>query len=157
MTTAAIVFLMCWATLICAARTPIGRLLNRLIVEVPATALNRVEPGHIALAMIVTMLIVMHLNAGDTDPIRMVAMFAPDIALWLVSIEISAIVEALAALTAAAAALRRVGVAATFRAMSIRLPRHTKHNANRARNGLRLKRKLPANDDEDGAELALAS
>lgn len=157
MMTTAIVLVFCWATLIGAARTPIGRLLNRIMVEVPATALNRVEPGHIALAIVVTMLIVMHLNGGDADPIRMVAMFAPDIALWLVSVEISAIIEALAALAAAAAALHRVGIAATLRAVFIRLPRHTKNKANRARNGPRLNRKLPANDDENGAEFALAS
>lgn len=154
---AAIMFLMCWTALIVAGNIPIGRLLKRMMVQVPATAVNRLEPGHIALAIVVTMLVVVHLNAGDSDPIRMVTVFAPDIALWLVSIEISAIVEALIALTAAAAALRRMGIVATFTNISIRLLRHPKNKVNRARDGSRLKRKLPANDDEDGAEFALAS
>jgi hypothetical protein len=157
MTTAAILFLICWATLVGAARTPIARLLHRLMVEMPATALNRLEPGHIALAIVVTMLVVVHLNAGDSDPIRMVALFAPDVTLWLASIEISAIVEALVALAAAAAAFRRVGIAATLRGIFVSLLRHPKNKVNRARNTPRLNRKLPANDDEDGAEFALAN
>lgn len=155
--TAAIVFLMCWAALIGAANTPVGRLLNRMMVEIPATALNRLEPGHIALAIVVTMLVVVHLTAGDNDPSRMVALVAPDIAIWLASIEISSIVEALVALAAAAAALRRVGIAATLAAISVRLPQHPKNKAGRARSGPRIHRKLPANDDEDGAEFAIAS
>jgi hypothetical protein len=157
MTTAAIVFLLCWATLIRAARTPIARLLHLLMVEMPAAALNRLEPGHIALAIVVTMLIVVHLNAGDSDPIRMVALFAPDVTLWLASIEISAIVEAVVALAAAAAALRRVGIAATLTRIFVSLPRHPKNKVNRARNGPRLNRKVPLNDDEDGVKFALAS
>lgn len=154
--TAAIVFLLCWATLICAPRTPVACLLHRLMVEMPAAALNRLEPGHVALAIVVTMLVVVHLNAGDSDPIRMVALFAPDVTLWLASIEISAIVEAVVALTAAAA-LRRVGIAATLTRIFVSLPRHPKNKVNRARNGPRLNRKVPSNDDEDGVKFALAS
>lgn len=157
MTTAAIVFLLCWAKLISAPRSPVARVLHRLMVEMPAAALNRLEPGHIALAIVVVLLVVVHLNAGDNDPIRMAALFAPDVTLWLASIEISAIVEAGVAVAAAAAALRRAGIAATLARISVSLPRHPKNNVRRARNEPRLNRKIPANDDEDGAKFARAS
>ncbi len=157
MTTAAIVFLLCWATLIHSARTPIARLLHLLMVEMPAAALNRLEPGHVALAIVVTMLIVVHLNSGDSDPTRMVALFAPDIALWLASIEIGAIVEAIVAWAAAAAVFRRVGITAALTRIFVSLPRHPKNKTNRARNGPRFNGKTPSNDDDGGVKLALAS
>ncbi|MEG8052676.1 hypothetical protein QP185_04465 [Sphingomonas aerolata] len=96
------------------------------MVEMPAAALNRLEPGHIALAIVVTVLVVVHLNAGDSDPIRMVALFAPEVTIWLASLELGAIVEAIVALAAAAAALRRVGSAATLTRVFASLPRHSK-------------------------------
>lgn len=157
MMTAAVVFLLCWAMLISAPRTPVACVLKRLMVELPAVALNRLEPGHIALAIVVMMLVVVHLNAGDNDPIRMVALIAPDVTLWLASIEISAIAEAAVALAAAAAALRRAGILATLARFSVSLPRHPKNKVNRARNGPRPNRKAPSNDDEDGVVFALAS
>lgn len=153
---AAIVLLMCWAVLVVAGSTPIGCFLKRLLVELPADALNRIEPGHIALAIVVTMLIVVHLNAGEGDPTRMIALIAPDIALWLATIEISAIVETLIAFAAAAAMLRRTGLAAVIAPVSSRWPRNFKIAMNSAQSGARCNRGLPANDDEDGA-LALAS
>lgn len=154
--TAAIVVLMCWATMIVAGTTPIGRLLKRLLVEYPATALNRLEPGHIALAIVVTMLIVIHLNAGEADPTRMIALIAPDIALWLASIEIGVIVETVIAVAAAVGMLRRAGIAAILTAMSNRWRRDRKVASNSARKSARCNRRAPANDDEDG-EFALAS
>lgn len=157
MMTAGIAFLLCWTILISAPRSPVACVLNRLMVEMPAVALNRLEPGHIALAIVVVMLVVVHLNAGDTDPIRMVAMFAPDVTLWLASIEISAIAEAAVALAAAAAALRRAGIVATLARYSVSSPRHPKNKVNRARTEPRPNRKVPANDDEDGVVFALAS
>lgn len=157
MTIAAIVFLLCWATLIRDARTPITRFLHRLTVEIPAAALNRLEPGHIALAIVVTMLVVVHLNAGDSDAIRMVALFAPEVTVWLASLEISAIVEAVVALAAATAALRRLGIAATLTRVFVSLPRHPKNKVNRSRKGPRLNHKVPSNDEEDGVRFALAS
>ena len=155
--TAGMAFLLCWAILIVAPRTLVACVLKRLMVEMPAVAFNRLEPGHIALAIVVMMLVVVHLNAGDTDPIRMVALFAPDVTLWLASIEISAIVEAAVALATAAAALRRAGILATLSRFSISLPRHPKNKVNRARNEPRPNRKVPSNDDEDGVVFALAS
>ena len=157
MTIVAIVFLLCWATLIRDARTPITRFLHRLMVEMPAAALNRLEPAHIALAIVVTVLVVVHLNAGDSDPIRMVALFAPEVTIWLASLELGAIVEAVVALAAAAAALRRVGIAATLTRIFVSLPRHSKNGVNRARKEPRLNRKVPSNDEDDGVKFALAS
>jgi len=157
MTIAAIVFLLCWATLIRDARTPITRFLHRLMVDMPAAAFNRLEPGHIALAIVVTVLVVVHLNAGDSDPIRMVALFVPEVTVWLASLELGAIVEAVVALAAAAAALRRVGIAATLTRVFLSLPRYSKNKVNRARKEPRLNRKLPSNDEDDGVEFALAS
>jgi ABC-type Fe3+-siderophore transport system permease subunit len=155
--TAAMMLLMFWAALMAAEDTPLGRFLRRVMVEVPAKIASRVEPGHIALAIVVTMLVILHLNAGDNDPIRMASLFAPEITVWLAGIEISALIEASIGLLAVLAALRRVSVAAVLTAFFIPLRRHPKNMSNRARNGPRRDRTLPANDDDDGAEFALAS
>lgn len=155
--TAAIVLLMGWVTLAVAGDTPIGRFVHGMLVAWPAATLNRLDPAHIALAIVVTVLILVHLTAGDADPIRMVALFAPEITLWLASVELGAIVEAAVALATVASAVRRTGLAATLAAGLARLPRHPKNKANRARKGPRPNRTPPANDDEDGAAFALAS
>lgn len=156
MTTTAIVFLVCWAALIGVPRTPIARLLNRVMVEMPAALLNRREPGHFALAVFVTMLVVVHLNAGDGDPIRMAAVFAPEVTLWLSSIEIGIFAEAIVASAAAAAALRRLGIGGTLGRIFVAPQRHPKNTAKRARNRSKPDREAPSND-EDGAAFALAS
>lgn len=157
MMTAAMVLFMGWVTLAVAGDTPIGGCMHRMLVAWPAAALNRLDPAHIALAIVVTALIVVHLTAGDADPIRMVALVAPEITLWLASVELGALVEAVVAVAAVASALRRAGLAAALTTLSPRLPRHRKNKTGRARNGPRPGRKAPANDDGDDAGLALAS
>jgi hypothetical protein len=151
--TATIVLLLCWAALLIAGDTSTGRFMRCVMVVKPAAAANRLEPGHVALAIVITLLVVLHASAGDGDPIRMVALFAPDMALWLASIELGTLVEASIGLVAALAALRT----AVRSAFALRLPRHPKNKVNRARSGPRRHRSLPANDDEDGARFAYAN
>lgn len=150
--TAAIVLLLCWAALLVAGDIPVGRVLRRVMVDIPATAANRLKPAHVALAIVVTVLVVLHVNAGYGDPIRMVALFAPDVALWLSGIELGALIEASIGVFAAVAAL---GSAA--KSASSAMPRHPKNMVTRARRGPRRSRILPANDDEDGRQFARAN
>ncbi|MBW6528503.1 hypothetical protein KZ813_16795 [Sphingomonas sp. RHCKR7] len=149
--TAPIIFVMCWVTLICASRTPLGRLLNRVAVEIPAKALNRLGSGHVALVVVVTTLVVVHLHTEGSDPIRMVALVAPDIVVWLASVEISAVFEGLAAATAAAAALSRAGRLSFLIGLRSRCSRFLKSKANGGKKRRPRKRKPPANDYEEGA------
>ncbi len=155
--TAAIIFLLCWMILLAAGTTPIGRFLSWVMVIVPARAVKNLEPGHVTLAIVVTMLIVLHLAAEDGDPIRMMGLLAPDVAIWLTSFEIGALVDASFVAVATLATLRRTGIGTVLRAVSKRLPSHPKNNVNRARTGPRSARRLPANDDDDRADLARAS
>ncbi len=155
--TTAMVFLMCWATLMVASDTPIGRFLTRFMVDLPAAAANRLIRGNIVLAMIVFMLVILHLHVGDGDPVRMVSLMAPDVAVWLTSFEISALVEASAAFAAAWTAMRRGNVSNIFSVLSHRLGQRSTRNNKRARRGQRPSGMPAANDDEDGAGFALAS
>lgn len=153
--TAAIVFLMFWTVLIVAGDTPIGRFLHRIMVEMPAAAVSSLRRVHIAIAIGILLLVILHVSAGDADPVRMVGLFAPDLVIWLTSFEISAILEAAASFAAALAVLRRVNVRSVL--VTLRCAKRPESRANRARCIRRRNRASPANDDEDGAGLALAS
>lgn len=152
-----IVFLMSWTALMVAGGTPIGRSLYRVMVEVPAAAASRLTRGHVAMAIVILILVVLHVSAGDDDPVRMVSLFAPDLAMWLTGFEISVVIEAAASFAAAWAALRRVNVSSVLATLALRFAKHPKSRADRARRSRRRHRASPANDDEDGAGFALAS
>jgi hypothetical protein len=148
---------MFWITLAAAGNTPIGRILYRAMVEIPALAANGLTRGNVAIAIVVLMLAVLHLSAGDADPVRMVGLLAPDLAIWLTSLEIGAIIEAVAGFVAAWATLRRVNVPSALTAFIFRFAKRPERRAKRARRNRRGNCAFPANDDEDGEEIALAS
>jgi hypothetical protein len=153
--TAVIVFLMFRGALIVAGSTPVGRLLRRMMVEMPAAAVNSLRRVDVAIAIVIVLLVVLHFSAGDADPVRMAGLFAPELAIWLTSFEISAIVEIAASLASALALRRRVSIRSIL--VTLRLARRPRNRVSRARSVRRQNRAAPANDDEDGAGLALAS
>lgn len=149
--TAAMIFLMFWAALAIAGDTPFGRLLRRFMVDFPARIATR---ANVTIALVILALIILHLSAGEADPVRLLGLFAPDLAIWLVGFEISAIVD-LAAGFAALAAWCWIGAKSALTTLIVRFWKRPKIRAKRARR--RRDRVLPANDDEDGHEFALAS
>ena len=149
--------LVLWATLAVAKDTPIGRFLNRVMVELPAAALNRVTRGHILLAIVLVGLSGLIAWYGGADGVRMLSMAVPDAAGWLITFEVSAYLDVLAAL-AAASALVRLRSARDFLVMLLApLMRRPATGEARPRCSRRRPVIAPANDDEDGAGFALAS
>jgi hypothetical protein len=156
MTAAAIMFLLCWAALVLAGNTPFGRLLHRVMVDVPVRAASLVSRGHVAIAFVVLLLVALHFSAGDADPVRLLGLFAPDLAMWLIGFEISTAIE-VAAGVAALAAWCWIGVKAVLADLVARVWKRPEIRTGKARRRRRRDRVLPANDNEDGAGLALAS
>lgn len=154
--TAAIIFLMMWAALAIAGDTPFGRLLHRVMVDMPARLASRLSRAHVAITFVILVLVVLHVSAGEGDPVRLLGLFAPDLAMWLISFEISAVIE-LAAGFAALATWCWISAKSAVAALVARLWKRPESRPKQARRRQRRDRVSPANDDEDGAELALAS
>ncbi|MBY8825036.1 hypothetical protein [Sphingomonas colocasiae] len=153
--TAAIMVLMMWAALAIAGNTPFGRLLHRMMVDMPARLANRLSRAHVAVTFVILVLVVLHLSAGEADPVRLLGLFAPDLAMWLIGFEISTVIE-LAAGFAALATWCWINARNAVAALVARLWKRPRAKPKQARRRQRRDRVSPANDDEDGAELALA-
>ncbi|MEO5492866.1 MAG: hypothetical protein ABIR08_02435 [Sphingomonas sp.] len=125
------------------------------MVDKPNTVASRLRRIDIVVAIVILLLVVLHFSAGDADPVRMVGLFAPDLAIWLTGFKISALLEAAASFAAALAVLRRVKIHSAI--VTFHFVKDRESKANRARRIRLRNRASPANDDEDGAELALAS
>ena len=153
----AAIFLLLWATLTVAEGTPIGAFLQRVMVELPAAILERVTRGHILLALVMIVLVGLAVCFGEGDGVRMLSMAAPDIAAWLTTFEISAYLDVAASLVAVASAMRVKNVRDRV-VTALALPsRRPAQGETRPRCSRRRAQIVPANDDEDGAPLALAS
>ena len=150
---AVVVFLMSWAALVGGRGTPSGRFLQNMMVELPAAAVGSLRRVDVTAVIVVVGLIILHLNAGDADPARLLGLFAPDLALWLAGLEFGSLLEAAAALVASAGA-GRLGL--PHLATMLGRGRRLESRAGRARCSRRVTRAPAANDDEDGAALAQA-
>ena len=153
--TAAFALLALWATIWIAPETPAARFIHRCLAEVPLGALERVSRGHVVVALTIVSLLLMLAWLGEEDGVRALSMAAPDAWAWLTTFEVSAYLDALAALVAASSALG-------FKTLKSRLSRGcgSPPRALRATPRPRCSRRrvmIPANDDEDGAAFALAS
>lgn len=149
---AVVVFLMSWVALVASRGTPIGRSLHRVMVDLPA-AIGRLRRLDVAAVIVVVGMIILHLNAGDADPARLLGIFAPDLALWLAGLEFGSLLEAAAALVSLAGAGRLV---LPRLATMLGRGRRVESKAGRARCSRRITRAPAANDDENGAALAQA-
>jgi hypothetical protein len=152
--TAAIMFLMVWAALAIAGNTPFGRMLHHIIVDIPARIASRISRANVAITFVIVVLVVLHLSAGEADPVRLLGLFAPDLAVWLIGLEISAFIEVAASIAGLAAWcwINVKSAVAAFMARFWKRPDiRTKQPRRRRRD-----RPSPANDDEDGGALALA-
>jgi len=152
----AIAFLMSWITMAAARNTSIGRILHRAMVEMPAATANHLTRGNVAIAIVLLVLAILHLSAGDADPVRMVGLFAPELAIWLTSLEISAIIEAVVGVAAVWTALRQNTGQYSLTSYIARFAKRPEGRAGRARRRQRDSGASPANDDGEGA-FALAS
>ena len=154
--TVTVMLLALWATLAVAQETPIGRFLHRAMVELPATALNHITRGHVILTIAVIGLTCVTIWYEQADELRMLSMAVPDVAAWLVTFEISAYLEAVAVLVASMS-MRLKNLRAHVLAILAPVTRRRVGGDARPRCSRHRVRSAPANDDKDGAGLALAS
>ena len=154
--TMTVVFLALWATLMVAGDTPIGRFLHRAMVELPATALNRITRGHVLPAIVVIGLGSLIAWYGQADGVRMLSMAVPDATAWLTSFEVSAYLDVLAALAATSMLMPLRSARDLGSAIFAPLMKRASTGDSRPRCSRHRAAPAPANDDEDGAGFALA-
>ena len=153
--TAAIIFLMVWAALAISGNTPFGRMLHPIMVDIPARIASRISRANVVITLVVLVLVVLHLSAGEADPVRLLGLFAPDLAVWLIGLEISAVIE-VAVSIAGLAAWCWINVKSAVAAAIARFWKRPKIRTKQPRRRRRRDRPSPANDDEDGCAFALA-
>lgn len=140
--TATVVF--CWLTILLAPGTATGRFLRVLLVAAPAARLSRITRGDVASAILLAAGILVIAFVGEGDKARMVMFAVPDVAIWVTTFELSAVVDLFVVLGVAIANLRGVGM--RVRA-TLRRPRDR---------STRRMRPASSNDDERHPALAKA-
>ncbi|MBB5709977.1 hypothetical protein [Sphingomonas xinjiangensis] len=138
------------------ANSETGRIMRQAMVELPARAANRITRVHVAMAIVVAIGIAISGVAGENDPARMLVVLAPDLALWLTSLEIGALLEVAAAAGAALGSIGRLDLVRRGAGFFLRV-RNRGGRASRARRSKPRARVSPANDDDDRATVAAAA
>ncbi|URW75687.1 hypothetical protein M9980_00155 [Sphingomonas donggukensis] len=137
--------MMLWAILCLAPQTPIGRALHRWTVAAPAARLNRITRGQVLLAMLLVSGASLVGWLIGHEAVRLIAMGLPDLAGIVATFEVTAYLDALAAIVTAASAAR-FGAVRTWLATVFRPRRATSRTP---RTASRPVSKATANDDED--------
>ncbi|KQO05520.1 hypothetical protein [Sphingomonas sp. Leaf242] len=96
----------CWLVMATAPQTPIGKALRRVLIDKPAARLARLTRGDAAVMFLLMLTAAMVTLVGEGDGIRLLTLAAPDVAIWITTFEVSAYVDILMALAAAASSLR---------------------------------------------------
>ncbi|MEG3083051.1 hypothetical protein U1707_05315 [Sphingomonas sp. PB2P12] len=96
----------CWLVLVAAPETAIGKTIRRVLIDRPAARLARFSRGDAAVMFLLMMAAAMVTLVGEGDGIRLVALAAPDVAIWIATLEVSAYLDVLVTLAAAVSGLR---------------------------------------------------
>ena len=96
----------CWLLMATAPRTSIGKAMRRALIDKPAARLARFTRGDAAVMVLLMLTAAMVTLVGEGDGIRLLTLAAPDVAIWITTFEVSAYVDILMALAAAASSLR---------------------------------------------------
>ncbi|MGW8278072.1 hypothetical protein ACWGK7_01065 [Sphingomonas aurantiaca] len=128
--------------------TPIGIALRHALIDRPAARLMRATRGDAAVMVLLMMTAAMVTLVGEGDGIGMLAMGAPDVAVWITTFEVSAYVDILIALGAAASGLRLRGAVARYAGIFARGGRA--RATDRARRSRKMRSSKADNDDEPG-------
>ncbi len=149
------IFAMVWLTLRLARGTPIGRLLSRIMVDLPAAALDRITRTQAFWLVAIALLTIVAVCFQEADTLRLVGLAIPDAAAWLTTLEIGTSVEMLAVVVAAWTTMRpknrRIGATAAW--LTRRRQRGTARSPRIRGRG----RSAAANDDEPEPAIARAS
>lgn len=136
----------CWVVIAAAPDTAIGSALRHALVKWPAARLLRLTRGDAAVMLLLMLTAAMVTLVGEGDGIRLLMLSAPDVAIWITTVEVSAYVDILIALGAAASSLRLRDAAARYADMFTRQGRTRMTNR-----GRRTRPRAADNDDEPGA------
>lgn len=115
--------LMAWSVLALAPDTPIARGLRRILVAAPAARLSRVGTGSLFLAILLALLAAGAAWLMQEEAIRLAAMAAPEVALWIGTFEVATWLDAAVAVAATAGVLRPGAMLERFRAARPRAAR----------------------------------
>lgn len=140
-----------WALLIAARGTPIGRMLDWLLVDAPARALQRVGRGHVFVVIGLVVFVGAVFWIFEAEGVRLLSMAAPDILGVLAMAEVSTYVDLIVMGAVAASTARLRPVVDRLRGLVRRAPR------SRARRTRPTDRRTPANDDDGPLRLAIAA
>jgi hypothetical protein len=136
-----------WLALIAARGTPIGALLNRWLVELPAHRLSQIKRGQVLLVLVLVSIAVATIWLLENDGRMLLAFGLPDIASLAVAIDLGTLLDMTLVAVAAASMVR-------VRSIGTWLRGRTPSRGARTR-ALRVRRpRPPANDDEDRPALA---
>ena len=144
------------ATLSVAGMRPASNALHDFLVVRPVSALDSATRGNLLLALLLIGIGGAIVCFAGGDGTRMLVTAAPDIATWLMTFEVSAYLDALSALAAAAMLTRLQPLHRLANRSNVSASRSIKFGS-RPRSKHRHAVKLPANDDEDGAVRTIAS
>lgn len=149
---------MVWAILMAAQGTPLGRFLNRVMVELPAAAFNRLQRGHVALAIVVTLVTIVAVSFQQPDSLRLSGLAIPDVAVWLTTAELGSYLDIGVMLIATVTAARRNNLWRRISgALSVLGGRRLSSSRPRPRARKQKAHRSPANDDEGSALIARAA
>lgn len=153
---AALMFGLLWIALLIGRDAATGGARHRVMVGWPALLTSRITRVQLVLGVVVLALVVLHAAAGNDDPVRLVGLFAPEIAIWFASVEIGALLEAAAALTTTLSMIRHVGVAGFVHRLRSGIAARSIRHSKRARSA-RRKPAPHANDEDRHAAVARAA
>ena len=136
----------CWLVMATAPRTSIGKAMRRALIDKPAARLARFTRGDAAVMFLLMLTAAMVTLVGEGDGIRLLTLAAPDVAIWITTFKVSAYVDILRALAAAASSLRVRGFMTCWLGVFTRRPGAKAHpRAIRSRK----KRSTVADNDDD--------
>lgn len=133
-----------------APETVLARLVHRWLVVPLATALNRIRPGHVMIAVAILALIGIALFLGGGDGLRMLAMAAPDAAAALMTFEVTSYLDAIAAIALAASTMRLTAMRRQISSIAMAWFRRPIARGARRRRIRDKPTGTAANDDDDG-------
>jgi hypothetical protein len=134
----------CWLLMATAPQTPIGEGLRRLLIDKPAAPLARFTRGDAAVMVLLMLTAAMVTLVGEGDGIRLLTLAAPDVAIWITTFEVSAYVDILMALAAAASSLRVRTFMTRWLGVFTRRPAAKAH-----KRAIRSRKKRSTNADND--------
>lgn len=150
-----VLLLALWSALTIARGTPIGRLLHRVMVEIPAAVISSTTRGHMLLAAGVFLFICIVVWFGEADGLRMLGMAVPDAAAWITTFEVTAYLDVIAALVAVSTATRLRAI--KLQVLTAIMPRFNRPAGKPRSRSIRQRRRAKSANDDDGGAVALAS